>query len=454
MSRAPQHRRARRALVVASVVLVPGLLVSSVAAAQESDPATSTTTTTAAPGGSTTSTTAPPATIPLEGGDFGVLPPGADDPSAPDGGGSQGPIDPDDPAEVPPELAPVVLPDPTPGLNAALGDLADLGVARARADLAAVEETRRTAVLAVAVAYQERAAALAARRAAEARLMEVRGLIDELAVNAVMFGAFADVEPVVTSPSLEQLRDRELMDVTVDSIFDAQAAAEAALRDAVAAEVAATRRVLEAEDVSRAQQGMYLLLRRAVDEAVRTAEQRRRQLGPPILGPSVLDSPSLVSWYRTYYSADPPVAPIVDIIDAYLRVAAEEGVAGDIAFAQAILETGGFRSGHAQGFNFAGIGAYNHCAPTCGFRFASLDDGVRAHLHLLRAYADPALTSAQLASPPDRRVAPERVAVRGCCALWTQLTGVWATDPNYDRKVLGIYRLMVEIGRNLGRLQT
>src|SRR3546814_3468798 len=125
----------------------------------------------------------------------------------------------------------------------------------------------------------------------------------------------------------------------------------------------------------------------------------------------------------------------------------------DLAFAQAILETGGFTSGHAQGFNFAGIGAYNHCAPTCGFRFPDLDAGVRAHSHLLRAYADPALTSADLASPPNGLVAPERVGVRGCCPRWTALTGVWATDLNYDRKVLGIYRLMVETARSLDRAQ-
>ncbi|HEY1118593.1 MAG TPA: glucosaminidase domain-containing protein, partial [Acidimicrobiales bacterium] len=155
--------------------------------------------------------------------------------------------------------------------------------------------------------------------------------------------------------------------------------------------------------------------------------------------------------YRTYYASDPPVAPIAAIIDAYLRVGAEEGVTGDIAFAQAILETGGFTSGHAQGFNFAGIGAYDHCAPTCGFRFPDLDSGVRAHIHLLRAYADPGLTSAELASPPNALVAPERVGVRGCCPRWTALTGVWATDPNYDRKVLGIYRLMVETARSLDR---
>src|SRR3546814_13521183 len=125
----------------------------------------------------------------------------------------------------------------------------------------------------------------------------------------------------------------------------------------------------------------------------------------------------------------------------------------DLAFAQAILETGGFTSGHAQGFNFAGIGAYDHCAPTCGFRFPDLDAGVRAHIHLLRAYADPALTSPDLASPPNGLVAPERVGVRECCPRWTALTGAWPTDLNYDTKGLGLRPLLVVTARRLDSAQ-
>ena len=294
MARVPQHRRATRALAI-SLAVAAGTLAASVGSAggQEGEP----TTTTEPTGSTTTSTTAPPVTVVLEDGDFGVLPPGADDPDGPDEPPPDGnPLDPGDSDEIPPELPVVVLPDPTPGLNAALGDLADLEVQRAMAELAAAEEGRRTAQLAVATAYQARTEAVAARRAATDRLRAVRALIDELAVNAVMFGAFADVEPVLATPSLEQLRDIELMDVAVDTVFDALADAQRALRDAVVAEGDATRAVLEAEAVARWQQAGYLGLRRGVDEAIRTAAERRRQLGPPILGPSVLDTASLTSW--------------------------------------------------------------------------------------------------------------------------------------------------------------
>ena len=430
------------------------LAASGSASGQEGD----TSTTTAPPDSTTTttSTTAPPVTVVLDDGDIGIVPPGSGDPSAPPPPGPDEPA-PGDPSApdggelaVPAELAVVVLPDPTPGLNAAL---ADIDVTRARTALAAAEETRRSAEVAVSEAFGARAAALAARRDAGRLVRAARDIVDALAVNALIYGDIAGIEPVVGPPSLDDLRDLELSDVAAEKVYDDLARTRKRYRKAVAAELEATAHLVRVQQVARYIHGEYLGLRHDLAKAMRDAAEARRQLGPTILGEAFLETPDLVAWYRTYYPVDPPVAPIVDIIDAYLRVGTEEGVRGDIAFAQAILETGGFRSGHAQGFNFAGIGAYDGCAPVCGFRFRDLDAGVRAHLHLLRAYADPGLTSAQLASAPDPKVAPERVGVRGCCPRWTELTGVWATDLNYDRKILGIYRLMVETARQLDRAQ-
>ena len=453
MRRSPQMRRARLTLGGSGLALAALLSVvvgAGTASGQEGD----TSTTTAPPESTTTSTTAPPVTVVLDGGDIGIVPPGAGDPAAPPPPGPGEPGDPSTPdggeLAIPPELAVVVLPDPTPGLNAAL---ADIDVTRARTALAAAEEARRSSEAAVAEAFAQRATALTARREAGARVRAARDIVDVLAVNALIYGDIAGLEPVVGPPSLDDLRDLELSDVAAEKVFADLARARAAYRETVAAELAATEHLVQVQQVTRYIHGEYLGLRRDLAEAIRDAAEARRQLGPTILGEAFLETPDLVAWYRTYYPVDPPVAPIADIIDAYLRVGAEEGVRGDIAFAQAILETGGFRSGHAQGFNFAGIGAYDGCAPVCGFRFRDLDAGVRAHLHLLRAYADPGVTSAQLAAPPDPKVAPERIRVRGCCARWTQLTGIWATDLNYDRKILGIYRLMVETARQLDRAQ-
>jgi len=63
-------------------------------------------------------------------------------------------------------------------------------------------------------------------------------------------------------------------------------------------------------------------------------------------------------------------------------------------------------------------------------------------MQMLRAYAQADLTSDQLANPPVRTV-PERLSVRGCCATWAELDGVWATGAGYHTKILRIYDLML-----------
>lgn len=431
--------RRASATVGLTVVLLVGVLTSA-AAGQEGEPTPPPESST-----TTTSTTAPPVTVVLDDGDVGVVPPGATDPNAPPEGPPPGELPP--PAEgelaIPEELPVVLLPDPTPGLNAAL---AAIDVSRAEQALADAEPGRVAAELELAAALDAAAEATARRRVAAEELTHAKGLVDELAANLVVYGDVVAVEPIALD-SLDALRDRQLGQATAEELRANLEEARVVHQEAVAAEDAALVDLRQTRDQARFVRALYLQVRTRLDEAIRHAEEARRLEGPTILGPTVLAVEDLVAWYFDFYPIDPPVAPIERIVEAYVRIGDEEGVAGDIAFAQAILETGGFRSGHAQGFNFAGIGAFDHCAPVCGFRFPNLDQGVRAHIHLLRAYADPGLTTAQLAASPNRLVAPERVGVRGCCQRWTQLTGVWASDPQYDRKVLGIYRLMVEKAR-------
>lgn len=447
MASVPRSARVGRRTLLGALALVIGVGVgvgdTGIAAGQEDPPATTTTNPDA-----TTTTTAPPVTVVLDEGDIGVVPPGADGDDEPP---PDEPAPGDQPAEgeleVPEELPVVMLPDPTPGLNAAL---AAIDVSRAEKALAAGEEPRRATEAALDAAFVARAEAIAARRAAGVRLAASKAVVDQFAVTVLMHGDADALEPLFGAADLDHLRNAELHSAVADEVLVHLGDARTRYRDTVQAELAATDVLTEARGNHRFAQFVYLGLRRSLDESIRQAEEARRQVGPSILGPTVLSDEDLVAWYRTYYRADPPVGSIESIIEAYVRIGTEEGIPGDIAFAQAVLETGGFRSGHSRKWNFAGIGAYDSCAPVCSFAFPSLDEGVRAHIHLLRAYADPGLTTAQLAAPPNRQVAPERVGVRGCCQRWTQLTGVWASDPNYDRKVLGIYRLMVEIARSRG----
>ena len=99
---------------------------------------------------------------------------------------------------------------------------------------------------------------------------------------------------------------------------------------------------------------------------------------------------------------------------------------GDIAFAQAMLETGYLRFGgqvEPADHNFGGIGACDSCER--GLRFPDPETGVRAHIQHLWAYASPTADAAALARPlADVRFATcSRRGRRRCGRRWATATG-------------------------------
>jgi hypothetical protein len=116
-------------------------------------------------------------------------------------------------------------------------------------------------------------------------------------------------------------------------------------------------------------------------------------------------------------------------------------VRGDVAFAQAILETGGFSSPDAVNLNnYAGIGHCDTCST--GWAFPSPRGGVDGQLQLLQIFAG--------GTPPDpiapvlAALVPSKESSLGCCSTWEALTGVWATDPTYGSQILSIYQQMLQ----------
>jgi hypothetical protein len=210
----------------------------------------------------------------------------------------------------------------------------------------------------------------------------------------------------------------------------ARAAADAAVVGNKAAAVAADRDAIQTAAESLA--GAV----RAIANPVGTPEDG----SPSILGVSALRADQLVAWFNYSGYADLTSAPITDLATWYIQEGAAEGVRGDLAFAQALVETGGFSSPDAVDLNnYAGIG---HC-DTCGsgLAFPSPRLGVRGQAQLLRTFADAGLTAAGLRQPLVLSVlAPESQRVRGCCRTWGALTGVWATDPVYARTILEVYQ--------------
>ncbi|MTV26656.1 hypothetical protein FTX61_14710 [Nitriliruptoraceae bacterium ZYF776] len=169
----------------------------------------------------------------------------------------------------------------------------------------------------------------------------------------------------------------------------------------------------------------------------------------PVMQRDQLTAGQLAAWFRSTPSRVNGYRATVDVrtlAGYYIEEGRAEGVAGDLAFAQAVLETGSFSwPGHGQvranQNNFAGIGACDGGTCTVAtFRNARI--GVRAQIQHLRAYADPTVTVARLANPLE---SPRfhLVTPKGRAPTWEQMGGGnWATDPAYSRKVLDLYAQM------------
>lgn len=166
--------------------------------------------------------------------------------------------------------------------------------------------------------------------------------------------------------------------------------------------------------------------------------------GTPVLGVSAMTADQLSAWYAASgVTSTSPVA-VADLARLFIDEGAAQGVRGDIAFAQSMLETGYLRYGgivKPGDLNFSGLGACDNCPRGLAFPSATL--GVRAQIQHLYAYAAPGATPAALARPlADARFA--RVQPAGRAALWESMgNGNWATGPDYARKVLTLWRGML-----------
>ena len=152
---------------------------------------------------------------------------------------------------------------------------------------------------------------------------------------------------------------------------------------------------------------------------------------PSILGPSALTVADLRAWWASTGRAQPARLGIAidDLLALYISEGAAEGVRGDMALAQAVLETGHFTNSDTSRHNYAGIAHYDGSAS--GTPFASPLVGVRAQIQLLKKYA--LGNDATLANP---NVAPRAGA---SATTWGGLAGSWASATNYWTVLSSMY---------------
>jgi hypothetical protein len=156
----------------------------------------------------------------------------------------------------------------------------------------------------------------------------------------------------------------------------------------------------------------------------------------PIRGEAALSAVELAAWAAANRARPGIALSWEELAGLYLDEGAAAGVRGDVAFVQAALETGWFTNAGASYNNFAGIGHCDSCPR--GFPYPDARTGVRAQVQLLRFYADPDVTTADLARPPAISWLDDAYA-QGCCVSWFGLTGVWATALHYGATLLWMY---------------
>ena len=166
-----------------------------------------------------------------------------------------------------------------------------------------------------------------------------------------------------------------------------------------------------------------------------------------VMGVSRLSGAQLVAWFNgrqpRFAGVYRATVAVETLADHYVREGAAEGVTGDVAFVQGIVETGWFRfegSVHPSTNNFAGIGASGAQASPSAFPDART--GVRAQIQHLRAYADPGAYACTVPPLHNPCVDPrfDLVVPKGKAPTWNQLgSGNWAASPTYATSILGLY---------------
>lgn len=129
------------------------------------------------------------------------------------------------------------------------------------------------------------------------------------------------------------------------------------------------------------------------------------------------------------------------LVAYYYEEGSREGIRPDVAFAQAMKETGYFSYGGdviPEQNNYCGLGTVG--GGVNGAFFSTAQIGVRAHIQHLLAYSTERRPQTQVVDPRFDFV-EERTQSIGKKTQWTDLNGVWAVPGNgYGQSIMQIYR--------------
>lgn len=201
----------------------------------------------------------------------------------------------------------------------------------------------------------------------------------------------------------------------------------------------------------------------SVGAPVTAAGAAEASVGIPVMGPNLLSAGQLANWFRATKRGPALPVTIEQLAQYFIDEGRAEGVRGDLAFAQSVIETGyfGFVGSivKPENFNYAGMGACDSC--NSGRQFPSAQMGVRAQIQHLRNFSDPTSRASRLANAPvvewyGRRSTGaldpvlaihnyDTFFAKGNAPTWNVMggPGKWASTPTYGTIILSTYNRML-----------
>lgn len=157
-----------------------------------------------------------------------------------------------------------------------------------------------------------------------------------------------------------------------------------------------------------------------------------------ILGASEIDAESICNFIWRHNPDFPK-----EIAEIYLTLGDVYGIRGDVAICQAIIETGWFKFADGTAVtldqnNYCGLGVTRRGVK--GASFDTIDDGVRAHLQHLYAYA----STKKLPNGEPLLDPRFGLVMRGLAHTWHDLSNRWAMNPNYGNQIADLYNRLVK----------
>lgn len=130
-----------------------------------------------------------------------------------------------------------------------------------------------------------------------------------------------------------------------------------------------------------------------------------------------------------------------EIVAYYYEEGKREGIRPDVAFAQALKETGFFRYGGdviPEQNNYCGLGTTG--GGVKGEFFATPQLGVRAHIQHLLSYTSKRPPKVEIVDPRYELIQKFRPQIFGKLTKWTDLNGVWAVPgKHYGEDILNLW---------------